>query len=97
MLTRGEYKLHHYVGYPPELFNLEADPEETRNLAADPAHQETLAQLETALRAMLDPEAIDRRAKDDQNALVARHGGREAALNLGYPGETPVAQKFHAA
>ena len=97
MLTRGQYKLHHYVGYPPELFNLEADPEETRNLADDPAHQETLAQLETALRAMLDPEAIDRRAKDDQNALVARHGGREAALNLGYPGETPVAQKFHAA
>ena len=96
MLTRGLYKLHYYVGYPAELFDLEADPEETRNLADDPAHQAILAELETALRAMLDPEAIDRRAKDDQNALIARHGGREAALNLGYPGETPVAQKFHA-
>ncbi len=49
-----------------------------------------------SLRAMLDPEAIDRRAKDDQNALVERHGGREAALRMGYPGETPTAQKFSA-
>ena len=97
MLTRGRYKLHHYVGYPPELFDLDADPEETRNLADDPAHQTIRAELEAALRTMLDPDAVDRRAKDDQNALVARHGGAEAALNLGYPGETPVAQKFHAA
>ena len=97
MLTRGRYKFHYYVGYPPELFDLDLDPEETRNLADDPAHQTIRAELEAALRTMLDPEAIDRRAKDDQNALVARHGGREAALNLGYPGETPVAQKFHAA
>ena len=43
---------------------------------------------------MLDPEAVDRRAKDDQNALVASHGGREAALAKGYPGETPAASKF---
>ena len=97
MLTRGRYKFHYYVGYPPELFDLDLDPEETRNLADDPAHQTIRAELEAALRTMLDPDAVDRRAKDDQNALVARHGGGEAALNLGYPGETPVAQKFHAA
>ena len=53
-----------------------------------------LSKFEAALRAMLDPEAVDRRAKDDQNALVARHGGREAALRMGYPGETPAAGKF---
>lgn len=96
MLTRGRYKYHHYVGYAPELFDLEADPEETRDLAADPAHAPVLADFEAALRAMLDPEAVDRRAKDDQNALVERHGGREAALRKGYPGETPTNQKFSA-
>ena len=96
MLTRGGYKLHHYVGYPPELFDLEKDPEETQNLAADPAHRQTLLALDATLRAMLDPVAVDRRAKDDQNALIARYGGAEAALTLGYPGETPVATKFHA-
>lgn len=94
MLTRGRFKYHHYVGYAPELFDLEADPEELRDLAGDPAHAGTLARFEADLRLMLDPEEVDRRAKRDQNALVERHGGREAALRLGYPGETPTDQKF---
>ena len=33
---------------------------------------------------------VDRLAKDDQNTLVARHGGREAALAVGKIGATPV-------
>ena len=97
MLTRGRFKYHYYVGYPPELFDLEVDPEETRDLAGDGAYASVLADFETTLRAMLDPEAVDRQAKDDQNALIARHGGRDAALRMGYPGETPTAQKFQAA
>ena len=97
MVTRGRWKYHHYVGYPSELFDLEADPEELHDLAGDPAYASVVAELESALRAMLDPEAIDRRAKDDQNALVASHGGREAALGKGYPGETPTARKFESA
>ena len=97
MLTRGRFKYHHYVGYPPELFDLQDDPEETRDLAGDPAHAQVIAGFEAALRGMLDPEAVDRRAKDDQNALIARFGGREAALRLGYPGETPTDSKFNTA
>ncbi len=97
MLVKGRYKYHHYVGYPPELFDLEADPEELRDLAGDPARAGVLAALEAELRAMLDPEAVDRHAKADQAALVAAHGGREAALAKGYPGETPTARKFDAA
>lgn len=94
MLTKGRWKYHHYVGYPPELFDLGSDPEETRDLAPDPAHRDVVSAFEAELRRMLDPEAVDRRAKADQAALVARHGGREAALRLGYPGETPASQKF---
>ena len=37
MLKKGRWKYHHYVGFPPELFDLEDDPEETDNRAADPA------------------------------------------------------------
>ncbi len=96
MLTRGRYKYHYYVGFPPELFDLEADPEETHNLADDPVFKDVLVRLEADLRKMLDPEAVDRRAKNDQNALVARYGGPEAALKLGYPGETPTSKTFHA-
>jgi choline-sulfatase len=90
MLARGRFKYHYYVGYPPELFDLDADPEEARDLATDPAYAPVLREFEGALRARLDPEAVDRRAKDDQNALVERCGGRERALRLGPPGATPV-------
>ena len=96
MLTRGGWKYHYYVGHRPELFKLALDPEETCDLAGNPAHADVLAAFEATLRSMLDPEAIDRCAKADQNALVARHGGRDAALAKGYPGETPTAGKFHA-
>jgi len=94
MLTRGGYKYHYYVGYPPELFDLEVDPEEVHDLAADPAYAAMLTQFETALRAMLDPEATDRQAKNDQNALVARYGGPEAVRTMGNAGATPAPDKF---
>ncbi len=61
----------------------------TRNLADDPQHAEKREHLDQLLHTMLDPVATDRRAKADQAALVARHGGREAALKLGPQGATP--------
>ena len=97
MLTRGRFKYHYYVGYAPELFDLQADPEETCDLALNPAYQATLTEFEAALRSMLNPEAVDREAKDAQNALIERFGGREAAFRLGYPGETPTDKRFHSA
>lgn len=90
MLRRGRFKYHHYVGFDPELFDLDTDPEETTDLAGDPAHAATVAECETALRSLLDPEAVDRAAKADQAALIERFGGREAAMKLGAPGATPV-------
>lgn len=89
MLRRGKWKFHYYVSFPPELFDLDADPEETTNLAADPAHAEIVAEMEAALRSICDPEAVDRLAKSDQQALVDQHGGREKARLVGAPGATP--------
>ena len=83
MLRRGRFKYIHYVGFPPELFDLEADPEELRDLAPGPAHQDALREFEALLRSIVDPEETDRRAKRDQAALVERHGGREAIINRG--------------
>ena len=89
MVRRGTGKLIHYVGYRPEFFDLASDPEETVDLAADPAAAGRVAEYERLLRGICDPEATDRRAKDDQNALVARFGGREKAFQTGTPGATP--------
>ena len=78
MVRQGRYKYIHYVGFPPELFDMIDDLEETKDLAADPAFASTLADFEAKLRAILDPIATDARAKADQKALVERHGGPEA-------------------
>ncbi len=89
MLRRGRWKLNYYVGFAPELFDLVADPEEMTDLASDPGHSDILAELETELRAVCDPEDVSAQAFADQDALIARHGGLGAALGLGAPGATP--------
>ena len=89
MLRKGKWKFHYYVGYEPELFDLEADPEETTNLAGDAASAEIVAMMEAELRRICDPEAVDRLAKEDQAALIEKHGGRDKARFVGAPGATP--------
>lgn len=88
MLHRGRWKYHHYVGFAPELFDLEADPLEKNDVAA--TRPEAVAEYENLLRGICAPEAVDRRAKADQAALVERFGGREKALATGTPGATPA-------
>ena len=90
MLRNGRFKYNHYVGYEPELFDLQLDPGEERNLAADPGHATILAGFVTQLRGMLDPDAVDAQVKADQAALIARFGGPEMASNIGAPGATPA-------
>jgi choline-sulfatase len=90
MLRFGPWKYCHYVAYRPQLFNLAADPKELTHLAADPRYRDTLAAGERRLRAILDPEAVDARAKRRQAELLAEFGGREAALARGDLGFTPA-------
>ena len=95
MVREGRYKLVTFVGMEPELFDLDADPDERRNLAADPAHAAVRARLEAKLREICDPVEIDRRARADQARTIDHHGGRTAILergDFGYspaPGQTP--------
>jgi uncharacterized protein (DUF885 family) len=77
------YKYVHYVGYPPQLFDLIADPEETRDLAADRTHADARAMCERELRAICDPEAVDRRARADQRRRLEAAGGADAVLGAG--------------
>jgi len=95
MLRRGRYKYIHYVRHAPELFDLQADPEELHNLAADPAHAAVLQSLQAELRAICDPEAMDALAKQDQQAMIESHGGVAVAATLGAAGATPAPEKKH--
>lgn len=89
MLRKGRWKFNYYMDFPPELFDLENDPEELVDLASDPNCAGVLKELKAALRDICDPEAMNALAFADQAALIERYGGRETALKLGAPGATP--------
>ena len=89
MYKKGRWKLNYYVDFPPELFDLQNDQKEHFDLANDPEHADTLANLEAELRAILDPEAVEKIAFADQADLIEYHSGRDAALALSAPGATP--------
>ncbi|MFM6828811.1 MAG: hypothetical protein ACKOVA_00505, partial [Novosphingobium sp.] len=93
MLANADFKYHYYVGLEPELFDLRQDQEEARNLAADPEYAHILADFEERLRSLLDPEAVNRQAKADQQKLVDAFGGRDVALRTGTPAATPVPKR----
>jgi choline-sulfatase len=90
MLRKGRWKYHCYPGFPPELFDLEADPEETTDLAGRPESASTLAMMRAEMLKICDPDAVDRQAKAVQATVVERFGGRDAARRVGAPGATPA-------
>ncbi|HXP05206.1 MAG TPA: sulfatase-like hydrolase/transferase [Stellaceae bacterium] len=83
MIRKGRFKFIYYVGMKPQLFDLDADPQETRDLAQEAGYSGLAADCETELRAVVDPEKADALAKSDQAAKIAAFGGREAILNRG--------------
>jgi choline-sulfatase len=90
MLRCGRWKYHHYVAFQPELFDLETDPEELTDLAGRADFAGVIEAMQRKLREICDPEAVDRLAKADQVALIERHGGLDAAHQLGSSTSTPV-------
>jgi choline-sulfatase len=83
MLRTKRWKYVRYVTYPPQLFDLATDPEELSNLVGDPRHAAMLAAMEARLRAVIDPEALDRAVKGRQAAMLKANGGREAVMARG--------------
>jgi choline-sulfatase len=85
MLRDGRFKYVRYVTYPPQLFDLAADPDELHDLARDPSRAAVVSRMEALLRARLgaDPAEVDARVKARQAAILAAHGGREAVMARG--------------
>lgn len=90
MLRQGRYKYIHYTGFDPELFDLEADPEEVMDLGTSPSMVAVLEGFRQALDAICDPQATDLAAKRDQQALIEAHGGVEKILARGGSSYTPI-------
>ncbi len=89
MIRHGKYKYVHYVAYRPQLFDLEADPEELRDLGVDAAYAAVVAECRARLMKICDPVEVDARAKRRQAELLEQHGGREAVIKRGDLGFSP--------
>ncbi|MGE5268217.1 MAG: sulfatase-like hydrolase/transferase [Thiohalocapsa sp.] len=96
MIRKGPFKYVYYAGMPPQLFDLDSDPQERRDLAQELGYSRLVKDCELELRRIVDPDKADALAKDDQGMRIAAFGGREAILvrgSFGYspaPGTKPV-------
>ena len=90
LIRKGPFKYVHYVGMPPQLFDLDSDPQETRDLAREPGYAGLVSDCEAVLRRVVDPDAADALAKSDQRGRIEAFGGREAILKLGSFGYSPA-------
>jgi choline-sulfatase len=90
MLRDGRYKYIFYVGYEPELYDLDRDPEEMSNLASKSEFNDILTKFENYLRGMLDPEEVNSQALADQAALIEKFGGLDNVLDRGGLAGTPA-------
>ncbi len=90
MVRKGPYKYIYHVAYRPQLFNLHKDPQERNDLSGDPSAAAILAHMDQELRALLDPEEVDLRAKADQARRIEKGGGQAAIVAGGSPGYTPA-------
>jgi choline-sulfatase len=90
MIRKGPFKYVCYAGMPPQLFDLDADPQESRDLAREAGYAGLVADCHRELRRVVDPVAADALAKADQRARIQAFGGREAILGRGSFGYTPA-------
>ncbi|MEX0348095.1 MAG: sulfatase-like hydrolase/transferase [Paracoccaceae bacterium] len=94
MVRWRHWKYVHYVGHDPQLFDLEADPNELRDFAALQAdHPDTLAALaegERRLREICDPESVNAQCFADQKKRIAELGGEDACRTAYRFNHTPT-------
>ncbi len=90
MVRVRRWKYVHYVGYAPQLFDLNADPTEENDLGESPDHAEVRAECEARLRDILDPEAVNDQAFADQARRAEALGGAAAIRARGDFSYTPA-------
>ena len=90
MLRTNRWKYVHYVGHPPQLFDLENDPDEIVDLAGQPSHVDVRNGLEQQLRAIVDVDDANARCFADQRRRIEGFGGEEAVRRWSDFGYTPA-------
>jgi choline-sulfatase len=94
MLRAKRYKYVYYVDEPPQLFDMDADPDELNDLAEQVPYSDVLTECDRELRRIVDPDEVDARAKADQRRRIDILGGVDAVLALGQFGYTRAPDEF---
>lgn len=89
MIRSGRFKYIYYCGYAPMLFDLGDDPLERRDLAGLPEYGRVLAECDAELRALVNPEEVDKQARADQKGMIERLGGKDTILQRGAVRHSP--------
>ena len=89
MIRKSRWKYIYYVGFEPELFDLENDPDELSDLSQKSEFIDICNELKRDLYNICDPEVMNKLAFEDQDKMIKSYGGIEAAGNLGATGATP--------
>jgi choline-sulfatase len=94
MVRWGRWKFVYYVGHPPQLFDMAADPNELSNLAVDRTNdldvQSAWKEGERRLREICNPEQINAQCFEDQKRRIEELGGRDACINSYVFNHTPT-------
>nr|WP_296780061.1 sulfatase-like hydrolase/transferase [Rhodococcus sp. (in: high G+C Gram-positive bacteria)] len=78
MIRLRHWKYIYCVGFPEQLFDLDADPTESNNLAS--SHPEVTSECRTALFDICDPIQVDTEVREAQQRRVADYGGIDKVL-----------------
>lgn len=89
-LRLDEWKYIHHEDYPPELYNLVADPNELVDLIDDPRVSSARHRCATALSDLVDTRKANHAAFSSQEALIELHGGRDALASAFRFNHTPA-------
>ena len=94
MVRWDRWKYVHYVGYQPQLFDLEADPTEQHDLvglsALTSESAAALAEGERRLRAICDPDRVNTQCFEDQKHRIDALGGERACRDAYVFNHTPT-------
>ena len=86
MVRWDHWKYVHYVGAPPQLFDLDNDPEECRDLGRSmvPPHAAARAEGLMRLKEICDPDRVNADAFQDQSRRIEEFGGPEACRSVAF-------------
>jgi choline-sulfatase len=89
-VRRRQWKYIEHVDHPPQLFDVDADPDELVDLGPSSAHRSVRTTLAAAMREIVDPQHANDLAFASQERLMEVHGGRDGVARAFRFNHTPI-------